>query len=90
MITIEIRNAEKIDAGIAAVEIFCDLEGLTLLSKQIEHLKSGSTHIHMMTPTWAGNELGENLFGNGTTLIHHLQITMLPASTPGSHAEVKS
>ena len=81
MITIEIRNAEKANEGIAEVEIFCDSEGLSLLSKQIEHLKSGSSHVHLMTPAWAGNELGEKTFGNETILINHLRITMLPKQT---------
>jgi Immunity protein 32 len=78
MITVEIRDAEKASAGMAEVEIFCDAEGLTLLSKQLEHLKSGSSHVHLMTPAWAGNELGEKPFGNGTILINHVRITMLP------------
>jgi hypothetical protein len=81
MITIEIRNAEKANEGIAEVEIFCDSEGLSLLSKQIEHLKAGSSHVHLMTPAWAGNELGEKTFGNETILINHLRITMLPKQT---------
>ena len=78
MITIEIRDAAKATEGMTEVEIFCDAEGLALLLKQIEHLKSGSSHVHFMTPAWAGNELGEKPFGKGTILINHLRITMLP------------
>lgn len=81
MITIEIRDADKVNAGMAEVEIYCDTEGLSLLAKQIEHLKSGSSHVHLMTPSWAGNELGEKPFGKGTALINHLRITMLPKKT---------
>ncbi len=80
MITVEIRDAAKADAGIAEVEIFCDAEGLALFARQLEHLKKGSTHAHLMTPAWAGNELGEAALGEGTTLDHHLKITMLPNS----------
>ena len=78
MITIELRDAEKASEGMTEVEIFCDSEGLALLLKQLEHLKSGSSHVHLMTPAWAGNELGEKPFGNGTSLINHLRVTMLP------------
>ena len=78
MITIEIRDAAKASEGRTEVEIFCDSEGLSLLLKQLEHLRAGSSHVHLMTPAWAGNELGEKTFGNGTVLINHLRITMLP------------
>lgn len=81
MITIEIRDAEKASVGMAEVEIFCDTEGLSLLLKQLEHLKAGSSHIHLMTPAWAGNELGEKTFGKETQLINHLRVTMLPKNT---------
>jgi hypothetical protein len=81
MLTIELRDAEKANAGMAEVEIFCESEGLTLLSKQIDALMSGSTHVHLMTPTWAGNELSEKTAGKGTTLIHHLRITRLSGNT---------
>lgn len=60
------------------VEIFCDSEGLALFSKQIELIKTGSSHVHLMTPAWSGTELGEKPHGNGTILVNHLRITMLP------------
>jgi|1185.fasta_scaffold577865_1 hypothetical protein len=78
MITIELRDAAKANEGSTEVEIFCDSEGLALLSKQLEHLKSGSSHVHLRTPAWAGNELGEKPFGKGTILINHLRVTMIP------------
>ncbi len=81
MITIELRDAAKAGEGMTEVEIFCDSEGLALLTKQLEHLKSGSSHVHLMTPAWAGNELGEKPFGNGTILANHLRISMLPKKT---------
>ena len=77
MITVEIRAAEKATDGMAEVEIFCDVAGLSLMCKQLEHLKAGSSHVHLMTPAWAGNELEERTFGKGTQLIHHLRITMI-------------
>ena len=77
MLTIEIRDAEKAQTGRAEVEIFCDAKGLELLIKQLNHLKQGSTHVHLMTPSWAGNELDEKTVGNGTVIINHLKITVL-------------
>ena len=79
MITIEICDVKKVAAGAAEVEIFCDVEGLAALFKQLEHLKAGSTHVHLMTPAWAGNELGEKTFGKEAELVNHLRITMLPS-----------
>lgn len=78
MLTIELRDAAKASEGMAEVEVFCDSEGLDLLARQIDSLRSGSTHAHLMTPAWAGNELGETPVGRGTTLVNHLRITMLP------------
>lgn len=78
MITIELRDAAKAEDGMAEVEIFCDPEGLALLSKKLEHLKADAGHVHLMTPAWAGNELGEKPFAHGTILVNHLRITMLP------------
>ena len=78
MLTVEIRDAAKAAAGMAEIEIFCDAEGLALLLRQLEHLRKGSTHIHLMTPAWAGNELDEEALGEGTVLVNHLKITMVP------------
>lgn len=78
MITIELRATANASQGMTEVEIFCDPEGLGFLEKQLEHLKSGSSHVHFMTPAWAGTELGEQSFGNGTILVNHLRITRLP------------
>ena len=78
MVTVEIRDAAKTSAGMAEVEVFCDADGLAMLLKKLEHLKTGLGHVHLMTPAWAGNELDEKTFGNGTELINHLRITMLP------------
>jgi Immunity protein 32 len=79
MLTIEIRDAEKAHEGKAEVEIFCDKDGLSLLIRQLERLKTGPAHIHLMTPAWAGNELAETTFGKATALINHLRVTLLPA-----------
>ena len=83
MLTIEIRDASEVSSGKAEVEIFCDTEGLALLFKQLDYLKAGSTHVHLMTPAWAGTELDEKPVGNGTELINHLRITMLSSQASG-------
>jgi hypothetical protein len=80
MLTVEIYNAKYAKAGRAVVEVYCDAEGLALFSRQIEDLKNGSSHVHLMTPGWAGNELDEKAFGEKTDLVNHLRITMIPPS----------
>jgi immunity protein 32 of polymorphic toxin system len=77
MLTIEIRDAQRALDGAAEVEIFCDRDGLSLLIRQLELLKSGPAHVHLMTPSWAGYELSETTVGKGTTLVNHLRITLL-------------
>jgi hypothetical protein len=77
---IETHSEYEIGSGNAVVEIFCDAKGLALLFKELEHLKAGSTHVHLMTPAWAGIELDEKPVGKESVLVHHLRITMVPAS----------
>ncbi len=84
MLTVEMHDAVQAAAGNAEIEIFCDAEGLALLARQLDHLRKGSTHIHLMTPAWAGNELDEAPLGEGTTLVNHLRITMLPEGWKGN------
>lgn len=57
MLTVELRDAEKASAGMALVEIFGDEEGLELLMRELEQLKRGATHVHLMTSAWAGSEV---------------------------------
>jgi hypothetical protein len=83
MLTVEIRDPNDVRSGKAEIEIYCDAEGLATLFRYLEHLKAGSTHVHFMTPAWAGTELGEKPVGKGTELINHLRITMLPVH-PGT------
>ena len=83
MITVEIRDAKDASVGGAQVEIYCDQAGLDLLLKELGYLKAGSSHIHLMTPGWAGKQLGEKTYGDETQLVNHLRITMLPSSVAG-------
>jgi len=78
MLTVELRNGDQALLGRAEVEVYCDLIGLKLLIAQLEHLEKGSSHVHLMTESWAGNELDEKTLGGNTTLINHLRITVVP------------
>ena len=77
MLTVEIRHPLKAAEGMAEVEIYCDSAGLSELSRQIQFLLANETHVHLMTPAWAGQELTEVSQGSGTTLIHHLRISLV-------------
>ena len=82
MLTVEIRDAEKARQGGAEIEIFCDTEGLILLKRQLEFLTKGSSHVHLMSQSWAGNELDEVPIGDDTDLVHHLKIMLLQSPSP--------
>lgn len=90
MLTIEVRNAAQAASGTAEVEVFCDSKGLDLLMKQLNFLRAGSSHVHLMTPAWAGNELDEKTFGQDAHLIHHLRINMIPSSGSGQVVDAPS
>lgn len=78
MLTVELRNADNAERS--EVEVFCDSAGLELLIRQLDFLRHGSTHVHLMTPAWAGDELSEKVVGEGNMLINHLKIYMVPAA----------
>ncbi|HVH12707.1 MAG TPA: Imm32 family immunity protein, partial [Longimicrobium sp.] len=63
---------------IDAVEIFCDGEGLDLLLDKLTRLKKNGGHTHLMTPTWAGDELSETRQGPDNRLLNHLVIALAP------------
>jgi Immunity protein 32 len=78
MISIEIRDAEKLGDGLSEVEIYCDLEGLKELMRHLRFLENGESHIHLATPSWAGNELGEKVIGKGNVIVNQLKIAIIP------------
>ncbi|MFN8598016.1 MAG: Imm32 family immunity protein [Anaerolineae bacterium] len=61
-----------------SIEVFMDKEGLDFLSKRLETLRKHGGHEHLMTPTWAGNELTEDKQGKNNDLIHHLRLILQP------------
>ena len=74
MITIEIKDAEKIGEGLSEVEIFCDFDGIKELKRQIEFLENGQSHVHLATPSWAGTELDEIPSGDGNVIVNQVTI----------------
>lgn len=60
------------------VEIYCDRQGLELIIKKLNVLANKGGHVHLMTPSWAGNELTEARQGVDTILINHLRVTLKP------------
>lgn len=80
MLTVEIRDPEKASIGEAVVEIHCDSDGLELLLYQLGHLKTRETHVHLMTPAWAGDELSEDRSNRdaNTVIVNHLKVIKIP------------
>lgn len=56
------------------IHVFADQEGLGTLQQEISHLLAGSSHTHLMTPSWAGNELTENKHLEHTILVHQVNV----------------
>ena len=76
MITTEIKDISRPKSS--EVEIYMDRDGLSFLIKKLKTLESKGGHVHLMTPSWAGNELNEQLVGEGNTLVNHLCIILKP------------
>jgi len=62
------------------VEIYCDKEGLERLLRELAIVQKNGGHTHLMTPSWAGNELTEEQQGERTQLINHVLIVLKPAT----------
>ena len=56
------------------IEIHGDKEGLIYLVGLIEKVIKYNTHDHLMTPSWAGNELSEEAKGKNTHIINKVTI----------------
>lgn len=60
MIIVEL-NAEAMEKHSAlCIELYCDVDGLKLLNNAIERIMAGESHEHLMSPSWAGNELSDS------------------------------
>ena len=64
------------------LEIVCDEEGRDLLRRYIDWLKLPGDHEHLMTPSWSGSELTEELQSTapGRKLIHMVTIHLVGMS----------
>lgn len=69
MLTFELDNNDEI-------EIHANKEGLRYLIDQLNnmYLSNKNDHYHLMTPSWAGNELTEEKQNEASTLINHVRI----------------
>ena len=57
-----------------ALELLADEEGLAVLERMISHLRTGESHIHLMTEEWAGNELDVVAGDPGWEPVHSLTL----------------
>jgi hypothetical protein len=58
------------------LDIICDQEGLDSLIETLNRLREHGSHAHMMTPSWAGNELTEERHTENGILINHMRIVL--------------
>ncbi len=77
LLTVEHKLGTGGNPNEAEVEIFCDREGLDLLLRKLSVLKERGGHVHLMSPSWAGNELTEEKQGESTVLINHLRVMLI-------------
>jgi hypothetical protein len=56
------------------LEIHGDLAGLHDLSRILQRVIDTHEHEHLMTPSWGGNELSEEVQGIGVRLINKVTI----------------
>lgn len=76
MITVELKGGQ--DSSTAEVAICFDDQGLDLLIEKLSRLRGKKNHMHLMTPTWAGDELSEHKQGNDEyKLLNHLRLVKL-------------
>jgi hypothetical protein len=73
MLTVELKM--QINGLPEEVAICCDQQGLELLVAKLQRLSGKKDHMHLMTPSWAGNDLTEaKQGGDEYELIHHLRL----------------
>lgn len=73
LLTVEIKDAGKLNEAEAV--ICFDDEGLEFLVGKLIRLRGRLDHEHLMTPSWAGNELTEiKQGGDEYELVNHLRL----------------
>jgi hypothetical protein len=71
------------DSEHPAVELVADDDGLRLLEQALAHLRRGETHVHFMTPDWAGTELDALDEKPGSVLVHMFTLRRAERSPSG-------
>jgi hypothetical protein len=62
-----------------AVELYLDDAGIDELVQELQSLRGQATHIHKMTQSWGGNELGEQV-PHGELVNHLIVYSNVPTS----------
>ena len=76
MISIEIKTPIT-NAAPDEIEIRLDADGLRAFLSQLEFLKDGRTdHVHLMSESWGGTHLDEQLQNDACTTVKHVKITL--------------
>ena len=76
ILTLEIKDGAKPTEAEAA--LCFDDEGLEFLIEKLTRLRGKRDHEHLMTPSWAGNELTEVKQGSAEyELVNHLRLVKL-------------
>jgi hypothetical protein len=76
ILTLEIKDGAKPTEAEAA--LCFDDEGLEFLIEKLIRLRGNRDHEHLMTPSWAGNELTEVKQGSAEYgLVNHLRLVKL-------------
>ena len=76
VLTVELKYHDSKDS--TEVAICCDEEGLDLLIEKLQRLRGKRDHTHLMTPSWAGDELTEQKQGGDDyQLVNHLRVVKL-------------
>ena len=60
------------------LEVFCNREGLKVLMQRLQLVLDRGGHEHLMTASWAGNELTEVRFDADSVLVHQVNINVRP------------
>lgn len=64
-------------ANVQELDIVCDDEGIELLMDRLRKLRDGGGgHTHLMTPSWAGDELTEERQTEAGLLVNHVRIVL--------------
>jgi len=59
------------------LNIICDEDGIELLIDKLSKLKKNGGHTHLMTPSWAGDELTEDRYSENAVLVNHVRIVLM-------------